>query len=666
MNPDNIVIPQIKPEEIEVKPVYMDIPVDPEKPKEEILVPKVTPKPKNKKPLFIVLGIILVIFLINLVFAVNFALKLKIILSDAKIIKSTLASKDFGKLRQSMDKLNGSLTNLDKAYTPLTWMKIVPVLGKYVGDIGHFIKAGETGMEVGQILIQVSEPYADLLGFTGGTTTQDEQKTTADRIDFIVKTIPQVMPKMGDIEKKLDVIEKEMSYVEPLRYPVSFRGKPVRENLEAGLYLLKQSSSFIRNGKPLIEKTPYLLGLESPRTYLILFQNDKELRPTGGFITAYSIMKVDKAKFEPVESNDIYNLDGKYKPTIPAPDPIVKYIRGPYVLNKNLRLRDMNWSPDFSESMKLFTKEIESVGIKGIDGVIAVDTKLLENLLGVLGKIGVPEFGNFSNDIVKECNCPQVIYELESFADVEGPVVWDPAGTGKIIYAPPNMDNRKKIIGPLMNSIMANVFAQPKSKFPLLIEAVYKSVLEKHVLLYLFDTETQKAAQRFGISGNVSEYSQDYLQIVDSNLGGRKSNLYVTQEVNQEVTVGKGGAPEKTITITYKNPEKQDGWLNSVLPNWVRIYVPKGSEIISFDGVGDKADPYEDLGKTVFAGYFELRPQGVVKVTLKYKLPFKVDKKLDMLIQKQPGTDAPLYTIKIGKKMEEFFLKTDKEFSFKI
>ena len=129
----------------------------------------------------------------------------------------------------------------------------------------------------------------------------------------------------------------------------------------------------------------------------------------------------------------------------------------------------------------------------------------------------------------------------------------------------------------------------------------------------------------------------------------------------QDITVGRDGSVEKTVTITYKNPQKYDGWLNSVLPNWVRIYVPKGSELLGAEGLEKKENPYEDLGKTVFAGYFQLRPEGVAKVTFKYKLPMKINKEYKLLIQKQPGTDGPLYTINLGKHEEEFLLKTDKE-----
>jgi hypothetical protein len=198
-----------------------------------------------------------------------------------------------------------------------------------------------------------------------------------------------------------------------------------------------------------------------------------------------------------------------------------------------------------------------------------------------------------------------------------------------------------------------------------LFTAAWKSVSEKHVLFYFFDNNVQKGVEAFNLAGRINDYDGDYLHINDANLGGRKSNLYVTLEVEQEIEISKDGSVQKTLTLTYKNPKEHDGWLNSVLPNWTRIYVPKGSQLISSQGFDDRGETYEDLGKTVFSGGFELRPQGVKKIILKYKLPFKVSgNSYKLLIQKQPGTDAPFYSIKLGKNINEFFLKTDKEIKF--
>ncbi len=680
-----IKIPKISPKENEVegKEPGQDSKIGEKK---SVLVPKINPlekikkktavKPKKKKInkfIKIAGGVSLLLIVFVIVLGVLFYR----VYQKAIVVKESVDSlmvageeQDIEKIKQELSNTKNSIDDLSKTYKSVSWLKFVPFAGGFVKDGEHGLKAAQYGLEAGEIVVAIIEPYADIIGFSSSSDdAESPTETTQDRLDFVINTIPDVIPKADEISEKVEAVRAEIDQINPDRYPEEFAGYQVRSLVTRGVEVVDLGAELLIGAKPMLEVAPYLLGVDDPRTYLVLFQNDKELRPTGGFLTAYSIATVEKGKFKPIASNDIYNIDIRYTPSIRAADPIITYLKGPYLISKNYRLRDLNWSPDFSESMKVFVEEVEKVGITDIDGVIAVDTQLLVYLLDVLGPIGVPGFGDFSTEIVPECNCPQVIYELESFADIEGPIVWDQNVPGKIIFAPPNIDNRKKIIGPLMNSILANALGQPKDKLAPMFEAAFKSLMEKHVLFYVFDEEAQSAIENFGIGGIIDEYndSGDYLHINDANLGGRKSNLYVTQEVMQEIEVAKDGSVEKTLTITYKNPEKHDGWLNSVLPNWVRIYVPKGSELISTEGLEDKKDPYEEFGKTVFAGFFKLRPEGLAKVVVKYSLPFRVtDSEYRMFLQKQPGTDAPLYIINIGKREEELFLKTDKELRFKI
>ena len=644
-----------------------------------ILVPKINvtqndnikkiDEPRNstsgKKSIWLaVVGVAVIFLLYNLASAILFYQKGKNLLKSISTLTDSAKSQDLSKIKTGIQDTRNSLSGLDSTYKLISWEKFIPFFGPYISDVGHGIAAGQAGLDAGETVLTVAQPYADLLGLKGDSgnvlAAKTGAQTTQERIDFVINTIPDLLPKIDSISNKVKIVQEELSQINPDRYPDNFQGKPLKSQIKNAQSLVSEAATFIVNGKPFLESAPYLLGMDAPRTYLILFQNDKELRPTGGFMTAYAIMKVDKAKFNPVSSSDIYTLDAQYKPSIPAPAPIVKYIKGPYVLSQNWRLRDMNWSPDFAVAMQTVLPAIKQVGITNIDGVIAVDTQLLVNLLDVIGPIGVPGFGNFSTKIDPQCNCAQVIHELEAFADVEGPIIWDPL-TGKIILRPPNSDNRKKIIGPLMNSILANALGQPKDKLPGLMQAAFNSLIEKHVLFYLLDSKVESAVSDFGVGGIVKNYNSDYLYINDANLGGRKSNLYAYEEVEQDIKLAGDGGVTKTVTITYKNPAKQDGWLNSVLPTWVRVYVPKGSQLITSEGLEAKQDPYEDLGKTVFAGFFQLRPEGVAKVTFQYKLPFKVSKEYNLLIQKQSGTNGFLYTINLGKHTEEFYLKTDKE-----
>jgi hypothetical protein len=620
-------------------------------------------KSHKKRTLFIVLFAVFILFSIKFALLFNVYLKAKKFYEGLSLLRVSLVEKDLDKINSSLNSSQKQFNDLKNSYSLISWMRFFPFLGSYVSDFGHLINAGDYTFQVANEGIEVLGPHLDLLGFKGSSLVKSG--ATSDKIAFITEALPEVLPKIDPIVSKLSLIRKEINQINSNRYPVSVGNKQVRSRIEN---LLKDASdviSVVETSEPLIQKLPYILGIDSPRSYLLLFQNDKELRPTGGFMTAYAVMKVDKATFEPVSSNDIYNLDSKYKPSIPAPDPLIKYLKGPYVLSKNFRLRDLNWSADFEDSMNIFVPEIEKTGIDSFDAIIAVDTQFLVSLLDVIGEIQVPGYGAFSNKIVPQCNCPQVIYELESFADVEGPIVWDQSGNGKIIYAPPNWLNRKKIIGPLMNSIAAYSLGQPSEKLPELFNVFLNSLEQKHILVYFKEEDVQKAARDFKITGNILDFDGDYLYINDANLGGRKSNLYVTQEVSQEVFIGKDGYIEKHLLITYKNPEKHDGWLNSVLPNWVRIYIPKGSQIISVNGIQDFKNTYDEAGKSVVAGFFELRPQGIAKVEVKYRLPFKADgKKYQIFIQKQPGKDSPLYTISFGKKTEEIYLKKDTLLTF--
>lgn len=610
---------------------------------------------------FLVFLILLAAFLpAFLVYKNGKALKIQ-----AQELVASAQSQDINKLEEELLETESAFNKFDKSFRRMFYLKYVPFVRDYYLDGEAGLSAGIYGLETAKLGLTTIKPYADIIGF-GGESASSGEESANDRIEFIVQTIEGVLPQIDEIAQKANLANAELQKIEPDRYPEKIKGIEIRDQLKKILNLAEQTTSLIADSKPLLEATPYLLGTEEKRTYLLLFQNDKELRPTGGFLTAYSIMEVENGKLNQVRSSDIYDLDNAYVPSVKAPDPIIDYLEGPYKINPRLRLRDMNWDPDFKNSMELFTSEAKKAGITNIDGVIAVDTQVVVYLLQALGEIGVPGYGNFSAKIDPRCDCPQVVYELESFADVEGPIVWSENEPGKIVYAPENYDQRKKIIGPLMNSIIGNALGQEKEKMPALFEAAWKSVVEKHVLIYMFEEDAQAGVESFNLAGRMQDTQGDYLYVNDANLGGRKSNLYVTHEVNQLVEISDDGTVTKTVTLTYKNPKEYDGWLNSVLPNWTRVYVPLGSELVDVSGFDDPGETYEENGKTVFSGGFELRPEGVKKIILTYKLPMQFEGEFDLLVQKQPGKHMPLYRIEIDKKSEELFLLTDKEFKFEI
>jgi hypothetical protein len=380
-------------------------------------------------------------------------------------------------------------------------------------------------------------------------------------------------------------------------------------------------------------------------------------------MTAYAIIQVYKGKLSIIQSNDIYILDDKFPGKIPAPQPILKYLpKVPYWY-----LRDQNLSPDFKVSMDTFYPNYVKTKSPEVDGIIAVDTQVLVELLKITGEIGVPGFGKFSANEDKRCNCPQVFYELETFADVEGPVVWDSV-SGKVVFAPRNYGDRKSFIGPMMQSVMANVMAQPKSRMGGMFTAAMDLIAAKHVQFYFNDPDAQSAAEAFNLSGRIRETDTDYLFVVDTNFAGAKTNAWVEYSADLKVEVGSDGTTTNLLTLTYKNPQHyfEDTTtklkLNGVFRDWLRIYVPKGSQLIETKGFETGEGSGEDLDKTVFEGFFTLTPLNTKTITIKYRSPVKNGHPYKLLIQKQAGAKDFAYKVSVNSKTQpEIILDSDRE-----
>ena len=627
-------------------------------------------KPKRRflpKKLLLVVGFLIVILILAIgIPGLMVANNARLVMAEAQNLKEAAKTKDLDVIAKRVKLMRESLVGLEGSMNLLSWTSFIPFVGNYQKDAVHLIRAGEAGLDAGEIMIGSVSPYADVLGFSGGTHAQSGQKTAEDRIGFIVGTLDKIAPDIDKIAEKAKIAKDEIDQVDPNRYPEDFRGQKIREQLTQLITIVDEAATITTDAKPLLQNTPWLMGTDEPRKYLLLFQNDGELRPTGGFITAYAVLEVNKGKVKPLLSEDIYALDGSYKPTMEAPEALQKYIPFPYKDDPRWRLRDMNLSPDFAVAMGIFSPEFQLVSKLKYDGIIAVDTELLVKMLKVLGPVGVSGWGNFSAEPDPRCDgCPQVVYELEKM--ITKPL-------NRIVVA------RKAIIGPLMHSILANAFGSPKEKLPGLFEAAFSSVKEKHALFYFPDSKIQSAAESFNIAGRIKEFEGDYLHVNNTNFAGAKVNMFIKDQVDQKYEVSSSGEITKTVTLTYKNPspasdcnlERGGLCLNAPYRDWVRIYVPKSSTLIESVGFEEEIKTYEELGKTVFEGFFgdkyPLRPEGQAKVSFKYKLPFNAPKGRDLqvLLQKQPGTKSPLYIIEAGGHTQEFELKEDKELRIKL
>lgn len=400
---------------------------------------------------------------------------------------------------------------------------------------------------------------------------------------------------------------------------------------------------------PAIGLLPDLLGYHGEKHYLLVFENNMELRPTGGFIGSYGIITVKNGEIENIFTDDVYNLDklSEGKLFEPAPRPMTIY-------NKQALwyMRDANFAPAWPDSAKkivdFFHIERRNANLsdQSIDGVIAITPDFIANLLEVLGPIethGITfSATNFAMD-------------LEKF--VEGGFE-----AKNIPY-----EERKSIIGVLSKTIISRMETTSATDFTKLWLAFKKNIDQKNILVYMFDDHVQKYFSDQNWAGEIRQTDGDYLMLIDSNFASLKTDAVMERAIKRSLTINKNGDLLAHLEITYHHNGQFVKNLITRYRTYAKVYVPQGtwfeSGMIKDENGETNLDMLQDLeygteNNKTFVTYFLIIEPGTSKtMILNYKLPAYLQAKYEngdysLLVQKQPGTSGHKLGIDLNLNQE--------------
>lgn len=573
---------------------------------------------------------------------------------QAKVAYGAFKAQNLPSADVEFKKLETNLADIRQTYQKLSYLKYVPIASEYYSDGIHGLNAADAGYRAGVKSIEAVSPYADVLGFTGeGTFTGG---TAEDRLKLILQTLQKVTPVLDDISNELKTVDTELAQIKPQKYPEDLRGIPVRSYVTQAQSFSDGAYTALTEYRPIIEQLPSIAGAGGERKkYLILFQNDNELRPTGGFLTAYATIFIEDGKVSPEKSDDIYEMDKKFSKRLPIPEALGRYL----TTEKFWNLRDMNTSPDFKTSMDQFLANYKTIKSEpqDIDGIVAVDTHVLTELIKILGPVEVPGYGTFSAENEPKCDCPQIIYVLSEIITRPTPYI---------------RENRKGIIGPLMRGILTKTYAAPRQLWPEVFAAGLSNIAGRHAQVYLFDETAQAAIEKINAGGRLQNpvADSDFLAIVDANLGGAKSNLFIDYSVKQTVSLPENGRITKSVEITYKNNRHGDNCnleagllcLNSTLRDWNRLYLPPNAELVESQGYTQTPKVYEEAGFSVIDGFFILEPNSQAKVKVTYTVPYTNAETYRVRLWKQGGISPIPTTFDINGSEEQVLVDKDTTF----
>jgi len=386
-----------------------------------------------------------------------------------------------------------------------------------------------------------------------------------------------------------------------------------------------------------IKERADVLKLVQSGRYLILFQNNAEMRPTGGFIGSFAVAEFQNYKLKNFDFNtNIFKLDNAFiaQNAVAPPAPLAK------VSQNHWSLHDSNFSVDFPEAAQTIRWFYEQESGQKVDGVIAFNASTVQNLLRLTGPIYLEKYQtNISADNFFEELAQKI--EKEYFYDAQNHAINEP----------------KTILKDMMPILLEKAKKISKTQ---LIKLVLTELTQKQILIQSDNREAENLILSAGWGGQVLESDSDYLYVNNANItdtlanknAGAKTSLKMKEAINYQVTEKNGGLVSN-LTLTRSHTGSYL-WPDGVNTNWTRILVPRNSVLtkaeLNGQDITDKIEIGIEAGKTYFGLWINTAPQTSNVLKLTYQLPITASN-YHLTTQKQPGNLGDELNVRFKNKV---------------
>jgi hypothetical protein len=411
----------------------------------------------------------------------------------------------------------------------------------------------------------------------------------------------------------------------------------IRQTLPSFLELTERGAAYVR----FLETA---IAGQGRMTYLILFQNTSELRPTGGFPGSFGVAEFENGRLVSFEADDVYNPDGQITDLIVPPKALQHITPG-------WGLRDSTWFADFPTSAQKALEMYELGSGRRVDGVLAVTPKIIEGLLAISGPVSMPEY-----DLVLDQN--DFLAKLQV----------------QVEYGLDKKENRpKKIIMELTPVILRKLYQAPAGQWLRVLSVFSEGLKHRDIMMYFPDEQLQAFVRRESFDGGLHQGPEDFLMVNLANVKGGKADVVTDTALGLKTTVGVNGVTHRlTVTRRHDGGRSDYGFYNLRNPAYVRVFVPKDSRLEHIEGNTKQGfrqlvsyanalfDPdldavessaiydgardvtiYEESGRTVFGFWLVVEPGETKETQIQWTTPHAyAGTDYALYIQRQPGLEV--------------------------
>jgi len=615
----------------------------------------------NSLSLFIILLLFLMVFIFYPL--INFSFSLNSTYNSLQNAKSNIYNYNILQTQKSIQESKNALYSAKKQYASSKWLFSL-LLGKNGYDsLNNFLLSADHFIKSSNYMSLAFEPFSNFM-----TVLHPDSVKFYDS-----DTIKKSQAYLFSANNEMKLASNSAKIVQSKALP--FFLKDYFFNYQQALNVVSENLDLLALSFTDFES---LVGMDGPKNYLLWFQNSNELRPTGGFIGSYGVLTIDKGKIVGIFVDDVYNPDGQID-LLDIKTPIPSILANSLAEDR-MYLRNSNFDPDFSISAKNFSDLYTQITKDSINGVIAIDLFFVKSVLESIGPMYLATY----NETISSDN----LYERTQF------------------YSDYNyksgISDKKTFLNVLSSKMIETIFSLEESKLQPLYQAILKSLNQRNILLYFSNNSASILLDKKNWSGKLVSTQGDYLNIVNSNLGGTKANYFVKNSYDYKVnSMTRDGLLRSNLTLNYKHNGVDMSWPGGPYKNYIRVLKNTGTKLtgatilinnnnaedIFSDVIINKVGDFDS-----FEYMLNLNPTESAVINLNFDLPLSLSfnksfKDYNLYWQKQPGTMGDRITFNIkepfGTEIREFqtnsayeendesinfvdFLDTDKYFKINI
>lgn len=543
----------------------------------------------------------------------------------AALVRSDLTPESFVEAQTTLANSAAAVRSAERAFG--FFAPLLRGLSWFPG-IGHDLAALPTLFSAGEQLSQIAVAGFDLT----------EPILLAPAGESPLVQLPTVYaaaePELATLRTQADQLYLDLHTIDPATLSPIMRG-PV-EQLQAAV-------SLIAPGLRVSEYLPDILGVGETRTYLVLAQNNHELRATGGFLTAVGRLSLLDGRIVGIEFMDSYDrtISRTDLPLPKAPAAVQQYMGIEIML-----LRDANWSPDFPTTAQIARTIYNQQTGRMVDGIISIDLNAVELFVTALEPLKI-------QGVKEPLTGATVMEQLTAF--------WAaPPGSEATLASGDDgwWQQRKDFIPKLADAAIARI-QRGEFDYLQMLSALQAALDTRAVQLWFANPALANTLAEVGWDGGLEPpRTGDFLGVVNTNFGYNKVNALIEDSVAYQVTWPDGPTEPAvaTLTLIYRHPYERPNYVCDQTPHYegtyeemmvrcyfdyVRIYTPPGSELIGTDGIQPETVTSQrgEGGSQVFGGYFILPPGTQQSIAFQYRLPGHITPdNYTLTVRRQAGT----------------------------